>query len=147
MHYGKLVKANNGELYKLVQDMTAEENTVFAVNMNNFERWHLLKTWNNNQVGLTDEQREEMASYIIALDIDNFRPNNKVKFITSDYKTLFEVTDLDEVKFIGYDGEEENRRVIFLDETHFSFLGGSCYHIHEFATKCKKNGCRVEQLT
>jgi hypothetical protein len=82
-----------------------------------------------------------MQSYETELQITDIEPANKIQFITPNYKTKFEVKNLDSILVNG-----ESRRVIFLDETHFQFEKGSCYHICQWAELCDKNGIEINPI-
>lgn len=142
MTWGKEVESTyTGEVYKLIQDMSETQPTVLAVNMKNWRRYELLKAWSRNHVGVTDEQRAEMQRYEEFLEIDAVMPHNMIRFITSDYKTRFEVRNLSMVLVNG-----KALRVFFHDACHFGFVGGSSYHICEFAELCERNGINVEPV-
>ncbi|AOY74734.1 pentapeptide repeat-containing protein [Clostridium formicaceticum] len=66
------------------------------------------------------------------------RAIKKVRFIRSNYETIFEVNDGDMVLIDG-----QLRKVNYMDEYHFNFDGGKCYHIWEFAEKVNPQGNRV----
>ena len=141
MTWGKQVKTiTDGNVYKLIENMDADKDTVLAINVNNWERYRLLKAWSGNQVGVTDEQRKEMEGYVETLFIDSVVPHNKIRFITPDYKELFEVKDLEDVLING-----EPHKVAYIDEAHFTFVGeslalyGGCLHICQFAEICERN--------
>ena len=145
MTLGKQVRTiTEGYVYKLIEDMDPNKDTVNVINMDNWERYRLLKAWSENQVGVTDEQRKEMTGYVETVSIDSVVPYNKVRFITPDYKPLFEVNDLDDVLING-----EPHKVAYIDETHFTFVGesmalyGGCLHIDQFAEICARNGHAV----
>ena len=61
----------------------------------------------------------------------------KIRFINSNYKTLFYIDDGGEIE-IFFDGEWNKRVCRYLDECHTE-IGGYIYHICEFAE-------RMEQL-
>lgn len=143
MKRGKDVESSyTGEVYKLVQDMEESQSTVLAVNMENWRRYELLKTWSRNHVGVTEEQEAEMRGYEETLDIKAVVPHNSIRFITPAYETKFEVKDLGNVVVNG-----DVRRVVYLDPYHFSFVGGMGYHICEFAELCERNGIEVKPVS
>lgn len=165
MIYGKYVKNTvTDDMYKLIEDMNAEKETVRVVNLSNYKRYDLLGTWIRNYesdsfgfrdrfTGNIDDYVTERKSYEEEQKIADVIPQNKIPFITPDYKTLFTVTELDFVEFDTVDGETELRRVIADDcETngfnacHFHFENGSVYHICEFAGKVNPNGDRVRPV-
>jgi hypothetical protein len=57
---------------------------------------------------------------------------NKIRFLTSNYKDLFQIEDGQEVTIKFGDGTSSRKICTYIDETHFSY-GGTCYHICEFA--------------
>jgi len=151
MKWGKLVKFPSGETFILIENMDNGSDFVKAVNMDNWRQYELLKAWISNYesnsmgfrkrfTGNIEDCKTEMAGYETKLQISGLEPANKIRFITSDYKTRFEITDFDSVLVNG-----EPRRAIFLDEYHFQFENGSCYHICQWAEICEKNGIEVKQ--
>jgi hypothetical protein len=62
----------------------------------------------------------------------------KIRFITPDYNTLFEVNHGDKVLMDG-----KPRVVNYMDETHFNLDGGECWHICQFAERVNPQGNRV----
>jgi hypothetical protein len=152
MKWGRLVNNKSSEVFKLIEDMDNNNNTVKVVNMNNWKRYDLLKAWirnyESNSMGFRDrfdenieDCKKEMQSYETELQITDIEPANKIQFITPNYKTKFEVKNLDSILVNG-----ESRRVIFLDETHFQFEKGSCYHICQWAELCDKNGIEINPI-
>lgn len=148
MTYGlKVEDISSGTKYKLIEKMSADKDTVRAVALDNVQRYELLKAWSHNQVGVTPEEQAEMEKYEVAVCIDSVTPIDKLRFITPDYKTKFEVTNLDKVLVNG----KENI-VVYMDEYHFTFAGnglhlwGGCFHICQFAELCEKNGIDVAPL-
>jgi len=151
MRWGKLVTNSALEKFKLIENM-GENDTIKAVNMDNWQRYDLLRAWirnyESNSMGFRDrftgnieDCKIEMQSYETELRITGIKPANKIRFITSDYKTKFEITDFDSVLVNG-----EPRRAIYLDEYHFQFEKGSCYHICQWAEMCEKNAIEVKQI-
>lgn len=147
MRIGKKVEIA-GTVYQLIEDMRENKETVKAVNEKNLRRYELLRAWSRNHVGVTEEQAQEMKGYEEELVIESVEPHNKVRFITSDYKTKFEVNDLSNVIVDGV-----TARVAYLDECHFTFvdkintnLYGGCFHICQFAELCEKNGIEVKPV-
>ena len=147
MRIGKKVEIA-GTVYQLIEDMRENKETVKAVNEKNLRRYKLLRAWSQNHVGVTEEQAQEMKGYEEELVIESVEPHNKVRFITSDYKTKFEVNDLSNVIVDGV-----TARVAHLDEYHFTFvdkintnLYGGCFHICQFAELCEKNGIEVKPV-
>ena len=64
-----------------------------------------------------------------------------IRFIDSDYKTLFTIPDGGYITITTESGEELIRKCKFLDETHIS-VGGYTYHIAEFAERMEQNGSK-----
>lgn len=152
MKWGKLVKYSSNEVFKLVENMSDSNELVKAVNMGNWQRYELLKAWINNWesdsmgfrdrfTGNIEDCKVEKQSYETELKISDIEPANKIRFITSDYKTKFEITDFDSVLVNG-----EPKRAIYLDEYHFQFEKGSCYHICQWAEICERNIIEVKQI-
>jgi len=84
---------------------------------------------------------------------EDVEPCIKVRFITPEYKTIFEVTDFGFVKFDTYDNRTVVKRVIAddcgsddLSACHFHFEGDFCWHICEFAERVNPNGNRVRPV-
>ncbi len=154
MRYGKTVKDNRtSEEYVLLSGVDEKTNTVYGVGVGNKARLDLLSAWIGNWEknylnfrerwqGDVDQCRAERESYIISLPVADIEPCNRVRFITPNYDTLFEVTDFDTVKVNG-----EVRRVYSLDDYHFGFVGGAVFHICEFAELCQRNGLSVEPIS
>ena len=152
MRFGKLVKSLlTAEVYKLIEDMDENKDTVQAVNINDWERYRLLLAWEQNykqsedfrerfakQGERIEDCEAERKGYIIDLAIANISPCNKVRFIDTHYNTKFIVEDLKNVIFNG-----KVKRVIYYDDYHFSFEDGRVFHICEFAELCEKNNIEV----
>jgi hypothetical protein len=62
-----------------------------------------------------------------------------IRFIDSDYNTLFTVPDGGNIVLAYSDGERVTRPCKFLDEYHTK-IGSSIFHICEFAEKMERNG-------
>lgn len=62
-----------------------------------------------------------------------------IRFIDSDYNTLFYVPDGGNVVLTYSDGEKLTRPCKFLDECHTQ-IGSNVYHICEFAERMERNG-------
>ncbi|BAL01857.1 hypothetical protein OBV_p-00020 (plasmid) [Oscillibacter valericigenes Sjm18-20] len=144
--------------YSLIEDMNAEKETVRAVSMDNWKRYQLLRAWVQNYdhlagfkerfTGDIEECKSEMRGYETELRVDSVSPCDKIRFITSDYKEKFKVTDLSNILING-----KVARVAYLDEYHFTFvdtvstrLYGGCFHICQFAEICEKNRVSVEPI-
>ncbi|GHU45226.1 hypothetical protein FACS1894111_13410 [Clostridia bacterium] len=72
-----------------------------------------------------------------------------IRFIGSDYKTLFTVKDGEQIKFTnGYDGETQNLKCRFIDETHITLSGKhrNDYHICQLAESLERNGSKCEPI-
>ena len=144
MRYGKRVMFQNHE-YKLVADMTEEKETVKAVPVDEYRRYELLTAWSRNSVGLTEEQQEELAAIPQNIPCEECEPANRIRFITSGYQTLFEVSDLGRIFVNG-----KEKMVVYIDDYHFYLVNGTgwaeCYHICEFAELCEHNGIAVHPV-
>ena len=167
MKWGKYVKnpATN-QTYKLIEDMNSEKETVRVVNLSNWERYRCLGAWIQNyesncfnfrdrhNADDVEKWKAERLTYEEEQNIADVIPQNRIPFITPDYKKLFTVTELDIVEFVTSDGETEQRRVIADDcETdgfnacHFHFEGYShCWHVCEFASKVNPSGDKVRPI-
>lgn len=153
LRFGKMVMNHlTAEQYRLIASANSKDNTVDAVRVENISRFDLLTAWignwERNSMGFRqrwdgdiEQCKRELESYVVTLNLSDIEPSNKIRFITPNYDTLFEVTDLKTVKVNG-----EVRRVYYLDDCHFGFVGGAVYHICEFAELCKRNGIKVEQM-
>lgn len=62
-----------------------------------------------------------------------------IRFINSDYKTLFTIPDGGSITITYPDGEQLTRPCKFLDECHTQ-VGNSVFHICEFAEKMEARG-------
>ena len=67
------------------------------------------------------------------------KETKKIRFIDSRYNTLFYVPDGGKVVLTYSDGTRAVRTCSFIDEYH-TRVGGSVYHICEFAEKMERNG-------
>jgi len=73
-------------------------------------------------------------------------PDKKyIRFINSDYKTLFHLPDGGRIRLTHSDGEQQDRVCRFIDEYHTE-VGNWTYHICEFAERMEQNGTRYEPL-
>jgi hypothetical protein len=80
-------------------------------------------------------------------EMEDVRKN--IRFIGSDYTTLFTVKDGESIKFTsGYDGESKTLKCRFIDETHMQLIGKhrNDYHICEFAEITERNGSKSEPI-
>jgi hypothetical protein len=153
MKWGKLVKDTKDNIYKLIENMNDNSEFIKVISMDNWQRYELLKAWIKNYesnsmnfrdrfTGNIEDCKTEMQSYETELSISDIEPANKIRFITSDYKEIFIITDFDSVLVNG-----ELRKVIYLDEYHFQFEKGNCYHICQWAEICEKNGIEIIKET
>ena len=69
----------------------------------------------------------------------------KIRFITSNYKDLFEINDGDEVITEFSDGFVDRTVCKYIDETHF-YYGDICHHICQFAEDMERYGAKVRCL-
>jgi len=154
MKWGKLVKnVATGKIYKLVEDMNGEKDDVRVVSMNNLDRYNLLhawvRNWEQNSMGFREsftgnieDCKVEVQGYEEYVNITDIEPHNTIRFITSNYQDKFRVKDLSDILMDG-----NVRKVVYLDETHFTFTVGSggfgCFHICQYAELCEKNGIEV----
>jgi hypothetical protein len=62
-----------------------------------------------------------------------------IRFINSDYKTLFTIKDGENIRFTsGYDGAESVKKCRWIDETHTQ-IGSEAYHNCQWAEICERN--------
>lgn len=159
MTYGKMVKSHwTDNVFKLIENMDKTADFVRGVAVEHWGRYQTLKAWEQNWktnsggfrerfTGDIEEVEQERISYETELKISDVSPENKVRFITPDYKAKFEVKDFGRVKVNG-----EVRRVAYIDDYHFYFLdrktgrAGGCYHICEFAELCESRGIDIQPI-
>lgn len=68
-----------------------------------------------------------------------------IRFINSDYKTLFHLPDGGRIKLTYPDGKQRECVCRFIDECHTQ-VGSYLYHICEFAEQMERNGVKYEPL-
>ncbi|MCC8045823.1 MAG: hypothetical protein LIP12_10040 [Clostridiales bacterium] len=149
MYFGKTIKCSwTEDEYRLMENADTDDGTVKAVNVENLQRYNLLTAWLSNGVSEKEDRleadREERESLFETLKLSDCVPADKIRFITPQYETLFEVPDLGRVKVNG-----EIRRVNWVDDFHFEFIEprySGCYHICEFAEIAKMNGLKIEKI-
>ena len=81
------------------------------------------------------------------INIEDVRKD--IRFINSEYKTLFTVKDGDSIKFTsGYDGAESVIKCRFIDEAHLTLIGKyhNDYHICQLAEMLERNGSKCEPI-
>lgn len=66
-----------------------------------------------------------------------------IRFINSDYETLFHIPDGGRIRITYPDREPAERVCRFIDEYHTA-VGNCHYHICEFAERMEKNGATYE---
>lgn len=64
---------------------------------------------------------------------------NKIRFINSDYKTLFILNDGDKVRIVSPDGETVDREVKGIGDGYHVQVGYSTFHICQFAEIMERN--------
>lgn len=62
-----------------------------------------------------------------------------IRFIDSEYHTLFTIKDGESIVITRFDGEKMILSCAYIDDSH-SCIGGSVYHIREFAETQERNG-------
>lgn len=62
-----------------------------------------------------------------------------IRFIDSEYHTLFTIKDGESIVITRFDGEKMIMPCTYIDDSH-SCIGGSVYHIREFAETQERNG-------
>ena len=151
MRYGTAVECDN-EVYKLIEDMSGEADTVKVIPMSCKERYYLLiawmQNWKSNSMGFRDrftgniEDIEiEKLSYETELKIEDVTPCDIIRFIDSNYREKFKVKNF---SIISVNGTQ--RQVYYIDECHFGFIRGDIYHICQFAEICERNNIVVAQI-
>ena len=68
-----------------------------------------------------------------------------IRFITPNYRELFRISDGDKIRMTLTSGETQDRVCRYIDETHLE-VGGSLYHICEFAERIQCSGIQVVPL-
>ena len=71
--------------------------------------------------------------------------NKHIRFINSDYKTLFYLPDGGRIRITHSDGEQVDRVCRFIDECH-TRVGVYVYHICEFAEVMERVGAKYKPL-
>ncbi len=69
--------------------------------------------------------------------------SKRIRFIDSHYKELFSIRDGGSIKITGYGDTISIKKCQFLDECHTE-VGGTCYHICQFAEIMEKNDYKYE---
>ena len=73
-----------------------------------------------------------------------YNPGNKpIRFIDSEYKTLFTIPDGGYININRTNGEKLTRKCHYHGETHVN-IGSDVYHICQFAEMMEKNGSAYE---
>lgn len=68
-----------------------------------------------------------------------------IRFITTDYKELFRISDGDKIRIITNSGDRRIRTCRYIDDYHMETSGEGAttlYHICEFAEKREQRGCQ-----
>lgn len=71
---------------------------------------------------------------------------NKIRFINSDYRTLFILNDGDKVRIVHPDGEKVDRVVHGVGDGYHVQIGYNTFHICHFAELMERNGNTVIPL-
>ena len=133
-----------GKVYRLIEDMPPEGDYVRCVDMDNWERYRLLRAWSHNQVGVTVEQEAEMNNYGEMQPIDKLEPYETITIKGPDYAPRLYVRDLDYIVING-----KRTQVYWIDSCHFGITYESghsdTFHIDEFAELCEKNNVNIER--
>ena len=66
-----------------------------------------------------------------------------IRFIDSEYHTLFTIKDGESIVITRFDGEKMVFPCKYIDDCHVC-IGNSAYHICEFAERMQKNGATYE---
>ena len=71
-----------------------------------------------------------------------------IRFINSNYKDLFRISDGDKIRITYRDGSKEDYVCRYIDPTHLEVGGGSCnlFHICEFAEHMESANATVEPI-
>ena len=73
-----------------------------------------------------------------------YNPDGKdIRFINSNYDDLFKIPDGGYISVTLENGESSIYKCTFIDEYHTT-IGNRTFHIHEFATKMERIGCKYE---
>jgi len=73
------------------------------------------------------------------LAFPNDEGGRQIRFIDSDYNTLFHVPDGGSVILTSFDDKNQKLLCRYIDDVH-AMIGGSTYHICEFAEIAERNG-------
>ena len=97
-------------------------------------------------------QQTDAPSYAGPVDVmgvfafpDPDKKNWNIRFVDTDYNTLFTIPDGASITLTRFDGQEETFPCRYIDDTHFEAYQ-SVYHIYQFAEMMERNGniCRPE---
>ena len=151
MRYGKTVKSQwTDTIFKLIEDMNEDKETVRGVSLDVLNRYDLLNAWIRNYKNDKSFREKftmdikkcenERDSYEQELLISDVKPADKIRFIYPDYTSKFEADDLSNILVDG-----KARKVIYVDAYHFAFVDtGRVFHICEYAELCDKNKIKVK---
>lgn len=140
MRYGKKVAYRNKNYY-LVEDMIeSTDGYVSAVLESDYSTYDLHRAWIRNRVNPENaEAYEAVVQFLTArIPCKKVKPMNEIRFITSEYQERFRVKDFGYVWVNG-----KKRQVCYVDDYHFRFLDGCCYHICEFAEIAERHNTTV----
>lgn len=127
----------DGIRYVLLEDYTGQTE-IRAVRNDRKREYDLRMAWIRNNVGDPVEHRMAIASMTTLLPTHRMVPSDKVRFVTSRYNDLFYAPNFGIVKVDG-----EPRQVYFVDDYHFGFVGGSVFHICEYAEMRERRGIQI----
>ena len=113
MTYGKKVACSwTCVIFSLIENMDGNKETVRAVNLKNLRQYQMLNAWSRNwdndskfrerfsagiekgEHGTIEDCREKRKSYEVELKISDITAKDKIRFITPNYDTKFEVDNL-----------------------------------------------------
>ncbi len=134
-----------GEVYRTVEDeFTRDPDGTECVAEKDYKQYLNLKS--KEEIGaLTEEEKKQLSTMVTYADAGSFETADTIRFITPKYETLFRIRNLGRILVNGTE-----KRVVYLDDTHFTFTEGSgafgCFHICQFAELVEKNGWTVEPI-
>lgn len=65
--------------------------------------------------------------------------DKRIRFIDSNYNTLFTIADGESIIVKSYNGHEDIRKCEYIDDYH-TLIGSSVFHICQYAEICERNG-------
>ena len=127
----------DGIRYVLLEDYTGQTE-IRAVRSDRKREYDLRIAWIRNNVGDPAKHRLAIASMTTLLPARRMIPSDMIRFITSRYNDLFYVPNFGTVLVDG-----KPRQVYYIDDCHFGFVGGSVFHICEYAEMRERRGIQI----